>query len=238
MENKTKEQKKESKESKDLLPVFSKERNFALMQRMAQAISSSTLIPKEYQNNLPNCMIALEMAHRTGASPFMVMQNLDIIYGRPSWRSSFIISAVNSSGRFKPLRFEMTGKGETLSCYAFTTDKEGNELIGPTITMEMAKKEGWYDKNGSKWKTMPELMIRYRAAAFWGRLFAPEILMGMQTAEEVIDVDGQIINDSEDLKDLFDEKEQKQSKKEEKKEPEPEKRGENGGLFPEDNTPK
>jgi hypothetical protein len=52
----------------------------------------------------------------------------------------------------------------------------------------MAKAEGWLDKAGSKWKTMPELMLKYRAAAFFGRLYAPEVLMGMQTSEEVIDI--------------------------------------------------
>jgi hypothetical protein len=52
----------------------------------------------------------------------------------------------------------------------------------------MASAEGWATKAGSKWKTMPELMLRYRAAAFFGRLYAPDILMGMQTAEEAADV--------------------------------------------------
>ena len=52
----------------------------------------------------------------------------------------------------------------------------------------MAKAEGWLTKTGSKWQTMPELMLKYRAAAFFGRLYAPEVLMGMQTAEEVIDI--------------------------------------------------
>ena len=54
--------------------------------------------------------------------------------------------------------------------------------------MAMAKKEGWATKSGSKWATMPELMIRYRAAAFWGRLYASDLLLGLQTQEEAIDV--------------------------------------------------
>jgi hypothetical protein len=54
--------------------------------------------------------------------------------------------------------------------------------------MAMAKREGWATKSGSKWATMPDLMIRYRAAAFWGRLYIPELLVGIQTQEEVLDV--------------------------------------------------
>jgi hypothetical protein len=163
--------------------------SFDHAQRVAKMLSSSNLIPKEYQGNIQNTMIALEMANRIGASPLMVMQNLYIVHGKPSWSSTFIISAINSCRKFSPLRFEVSGEGETLSCYAWALELSNNEkLSGPAVTMKMAKAEGWLSKNGSKWQTMPELMIRYRAAAFFGRLYAPEILMGMQTAEEVIDV--------------------------------------------------
>jgi hypothetical protein len=52
----------------------------------------------------------------------------------------------------------------------------------------MAIDEGWLTKNGSKWLTMPEIMLRYRCASLFGRLYAPELLMGLQTVEEVRDV--------------------------------------------------
>jgi hypothetical protein len=51
----------------------------------------------------------------------------------------------------------------------------------------MAKAEGWLTRAGSKWQSMPELMIRYRAASFFGRLYCPDILNGMYTADEVAD---------------------------------------------------
>jgi hypothetical protein len=113
-----------------------------------------------------------------------------VIHGRPSWSSSFIIAMVNGCGRFSPLRFEISGEGDSLACYAIASDlASGQELKGPTITMAMAKKEGWSTKSGSKWQTMPELMIRYRAAAFWGRLYASDMLLGMQSQEEVVDIE-------------------------------------------------
>jgi hypothetical protein len=113
-----------------------------------------------------------------------------VIHGRPSWSSSFIIAMVNGCGRFSPLRFELSGSGDSLACYAVATDLASQqELKGPTITMAMAKKEGWATKSGSKWQTMPELMIRYRAAAFWGRLYASDMLLGMQSQEEVVDIE-------------------------------------------------
>ena len=131
----------------------------------------------------------LEIANRMGISPFLAMQHLHVIHGRPSWSSSFIIAMVNGCGRFSPLRFELSGSGDSLACYAVATDLASEqELKGPTITMAMAKKEGWATKSGSKWQTMPELMIRYRAAAFWGRLYASDMLLGMQSQEEVLDI--------------------------------------------------
>lgn len=164
-------------------------------QRVAKMLSSSSLIPKEFQGNIQNTMIALEIANRIGASPLMVMQNLYIVHGKPSWSSTFIIAALNSCKRFSPLRFELSGDGDTMECFAWAYELETKDkIIGPTVTMKMAKAEGWVDKNGSKWKTMPTLMIRYRAAAFFGRLYAPEILMGMHSQDEVIDMEYQAVN--------------------------------------------
>ena len=171
--------------------VFSGIQAFEDAQRIAKALASSTLIPPQFQGQqgFANCLVALEIANRMRISPFLAMQHLHVIHGRPSWSSSFIIAMVNGCGRFSPLRFEISGEGESLACYARATDLASEqELKGPTITMAMAKKEGWSTKAGSKWATMPDLMIRYRAAAFWGRLYASDLLLGLQTQEEVIDI--------------------------------------------------
>jgi len=170
---------------------FSTKSGFELMQRAAQLLAASALVPKEYQGNIANCTIALEMAARIGASPLMVMQNLYLVHGKPSWSSQFIIAAINGTGRFSPLRYQLTGDGEGRTCVAWANEKAtGERLESPPISITMAKREGWTDRNGSKWRTMPELMLRYRAATLFGRLYAPEILMGMKTYEEVIDIEG------------------------------------------------
>lgn len=203
--------------------AFSNIANFEDAQRMAKMLATSDLVPKNYQNNIPNTMIALEMANRINVSPFQVMQNLDIIQGKPSWRSTFIIAALNSCGRFKPLRFEFIGEdsnSDSYGCRAYTEDLEGNKIIGPLVTWLMVKSEGWLTKAGSKWKTMPELMFQYRAASFFGRLYAPDILNGMQSVEEVKDFAGTIDIDYEDttkfdsLVDLYREVEENLSKEE------------------------
>ena len=171
--------------------AFASESNFEAAQRMGMALTKSSLVPKEYQDNLPNCLIAMELANRTGASVFMVMQNLDIIHGRPAWRSQFLIATVNASGRFSPLRFQFEGTegSDDWGCRAVAVDKDGgDECVGALITIALAKAEGWYEKGGSKWKTMPEQMLMYRAGGFWTRVYCPEIGLGMYTADEVEDI--------------------------------------------------
>lgn len=178
--------------------AFSSIQNFESAQRMAKALSSSDLVPKQYAGNIPNCIIALEMSQRLGANPLMIMQNLYVVHNRPAWSSQFMIACVNGSGRFSPLRYEITGKplSDDWTCVAWAYDKgTGEKLCSPKVSIRMAKAEGWYNRNGSKWLTMPELMMRYRAATFFGRTYCPELTMGMHTVEEIKDIGDAVVVD-------------------------------------------
>lgn len=164
---------------------------FDLMQRVSKAFASSTLVPQQYQNNIPNCMIALNLAQRLKADELMVMQNLYIVHGNPGWSSKFLIASVNTCGRFSALRYEWRGtEGQgDFGCRAWAIEREsGERLDGAWVDWNMVRAEGWEKKNGSKWKTMPQQMFIYRAASFWQRAYAPEISMGLSTAEELQDV--------------------------------------------------
>ena len=159
---------------------------FSTAARMANALSKSTIVPKEYQRNEGNCIIAIEMANRLNVSPMMVMQNLYIVNGKPAWSSQYIIAMINNSKKYKTeILYKLSGEGENRSCMAYVEDYDGHIVEGPTITMEMAKEEGWSTKQGSKWKTMPDVMLRYRAASFFGRINCPDMIMGMYSVEEV-----------------------------------------------------
>lgn len=173
------------------LGIFGTSDNFIMAMQMAKALASSTIVPQTFQKNDANCLIAIEQAQRLRVSPMMVMQNLHVIQGRPSWSSKFLIAAINNSGKFDmELQFEETQDkdGKPFSCTAWTT-KNGRKVNGMTVDMNMAKEEGWLSKNGSKWKTMPQLMLRYRAASFFSSLNCPELTMGLHTREEMQDND-------------------------------------------------
>lgn len=180
--------------------------SFELTQRMAASFASSSIVPLQFQKRnksgkasdtenmeaISNCCIAINMAARLNADPLMVMQNLYIVHGKPSWSSQWIIATINQCGRFSTLKYRMVDKGETtikgvqnLACVAYAVSLDTGETVeSPEVSIQMAIAESWYGKNGSKWKTMPELMLRYRAASFFGKLYAPELLMGFQSTEE------------------------------------------------------
>lgn len=248
---------------------FETKDSFDLMQRAAKLLSNSTLVPEAYRafvkdkqtkewvenpQSISNCVVALNMAVRMKADPLMVMQNLYVVEGRPSWSSQWIIASINNCGRFASLRFDMregqemdveysvtewvnkqkntikkTAHIRNKECIAWTVEKNvripaftpeqmrGKSLLdlcreygvpvveSPAVSIEIAVKEGWYGKNGSKWQTMPDVMLRYRAASFFGKLYAPELLMGIPSAEEVQDVvtvdnDGGLVVTTEELR--------------------------------------
>lgn len=166
-------------------------KGLAQMMGLAKELASSSIIPKTFQQKPANVLIALNMAQRMNADPFAIMQNMYIVYGNPAFSSKFLISCFNSCGRYTSIKYKFTGEENTdeWCCVAYTTEKEtGEKIVGPRVTIGMAKREGWYGKDGSKWQTMPQLMLQYRAAAFLIRTTAPEITMGMNFADELEDI--------------------------------------------------
>lgn len=183
--------------STDILSDFNA---FENAQRIGKVLSQSQIIPQSYQNNLPNVIVALEIAARNKLSPIVVMQNLNVIKGRPTWSSKYIIAALTTA-RVDNLHYELAEDGtvsvggfkgneviKNTMCRAIANDKKtGEERVGPWVSMKMAVAEGWYTKDGSKWKTMPDMMIRYRAATFFASIFYPELSIGIDDEDSVVD---------------------------------------------------
>lgn len=210
---------------------FATMKSWEFTQRVARAYASSSMVPLQYrlrvpnkkkhgefldnQDAIPNTIIALNMADRLGVDPLVVMQNLYVVEGKPSWASTFVISSINSSGRYSTeLQFDVTDNGFCEVEYTHTWWADGNKqskqikvtvpdlrfvawavskstgkrVESPEVNMKMAVEEGWYTKAGSKWQTMPGLMGRYRAASFFGRLYTSDRLLGLRTVEENTDI--------------------------------------------------
>lgn len=160
------------------------------MMRLAKELAPSEMLPDAFKNKPANVLIALNMAQRMDADPFAVMQSIYIVYGKPAFSANYLIGCFNGCGRFSCIKYEFFGQPGTMSygCRAYATElRTGEKVVGPDVTLEMAKREGWLDKKGSKWQTMPQLMLQYRAATFLIRTTAPELALGMRTSEEIND---------------------------------------------------
>lgn len=163
---------------------------FETSQRMAKLLAVSNIAPQTYRGNIADCVVAIDMANRMGISPLTVMQNSQIVHGNFSWKGTACKAMIDGCGKYKKTRYVEVGeKGkDSWGYYLEALDKDGEIVKGIPVTIEMAKKEGWYDKNGSKWKTMPELMMKYRASAFFMRTECASLAMGFLTVEENEDI--------------------------------------------------
>ena len=168
--------------------------NYEGLRKMASEYAASTLVPEQYRKNAANCFIALQMSQRMKIDPFAYMQNSYVVQGRPGIESKLAIAMLNQSGKIKGrihYKIDKDQHGKILSCVACVVDADtGEEVEGEAITPQLVKDEGWLSKSGSKWKTMEGQMYRYRAAIFLIRTDYPEVLMGIQTVDELQDIGG------------------------------------------------
>lgn len=160
--------------------------------RFSKFLAESPLLPEAFRGNVGSVMIALNMAQRLQMDPLMVMQNIVIVHGNAGLSGKMTIAMLNRSPKYRRIRYEyVNGKdyrgGMRVVGYRADDPEGADPDVGTAITPEMAAAEGW-SKN-AKWKTMPEQMLRYRAASFFARAFVPEELLGMQTAEELEDAE-------------------------------------------------
>lgn len=165
---------------------------FELMQREAKMFAMSPLVPAHLRQGTPeqalaNCYIALHMAKAMNENPIMTMQNIYIVSGKAGWAAKYMIARANASGRFKGgIDWRIEGSGDSLKATAYAVLSDTGQEVSAEVSMEMAKAEGW--TRNTKYKTMPEVMLRYRSATFLVNFYCPEVMMGYQTVEELEDM--------------------------------------------------
>lgn len=164
--------------------MFSDTGRFALAQRAATVFANSQLVPPHLRGKVADCVIALNIAERLGEDPLTIMQSIYVVSGKAGWSSSYMIARINQSGAIKGrITWDIVGKGKDLEVTAKATLADTGEVVTATATMQMAIAEGW--TNNKKYQSMPEQMLRFRSAAMLQRLYFPEVMLGMRTAEEL-----------------------------------------------------
>lgn len=158
--------------------------------QIAEKLSKSSLLPDEFKGRPENIIIAIGMAEKMKMDPFTICQNLHIIRGKLSWSGAFCKTLIEQSGKYTDLDFVYFGKEDTdeRGCYLEATRiRDGKRIQGNKVTIKLAKEEKWYSTN-AKWRTMTDQMLGYRAAAFFARLYCGEMLNGIMTSEENMDI--------------------------------------------------
>lgn len=160
--------------------------NFGQTKEIATALSNSDLVPPHFQKKPANVLIALEFAYRNDIAPFAAMQSMFVVHGRVGMSAAMAISLARKHNVWRSLKYKVEGKGESLSVTAIATLHDDSE-VEATVTMQMANIAGW--TKSAIYKSIPEQMLKYRAATFLIRSNFPEVLFGMQTVEELNDVE-------------------------------------------------
>lgn len=149
---------------------------------LANDLANSNLVPEAFRGNVPNILIAMDTANRFGIAPIEVMKHYHVIKGKLAFDSKMIIALVNRSGKFDgPIQYWLDENETECVAYAFI---KGQQYTGPKVTLAMAKANRW----GALWNTLPGMMLRYRAAVFFTRLFSPEIILGLDDIQEQQDI--------------------------------------------------
>lgn len=172
----------------DVPDVLHDDTAFARVERMAQLLARSQLLPAAFRGKPEDVFFAFLIAQQMRVDVFTVLQSIHFVNGKPGWSAPFLISRANASGVFEgEIAFETTGEGPTLAVEASATLRKDGKRVSRKVSLAMAKADGW-TKNG-KYSSIPEQMLSYRAATFLIRLYCPGILYGLRTSDEVEDIE-------------------------------------------------
>ncbi len=164
--------------------------------RFADLLSKSSVVPKDYQGNPGNVIVAVQWGAEIGLPPLQAMQSIAVINGRPSIWGDAMLALVRASGLLEYIREDITEDGATC-----TLKRRGEDEVVRIFTKEDAKVAGLLGKQGP-WQTAPKRMMQMRARAFALRDVFTDVLRGVYVAEEAQDLPAErdITNESEQVK--------------------------------------
>lgn len=150
--------------------------------RMAEIMSKANIVPKDYQGNPANILVAIQWGAEIGLPPLQAMQNIAVINGRPSVWGDAVIALVRGSGLLESIQEDISDSAATC-----TVKRRGEGATARTFTMDDAKKAGLAGKQGP-WSQYPKRMLQMRARAWALRDVFPDVLRGVFVAEEAQDM--------------------------------------------------
>lgn len=156
----------------------------------AQALAQASLLPKQYQRNPGNVLLAMELGESLGIPPIQAITTVHVIEGKPSASAALISMLVRRAGH----QFRI--KGDDKSATAEIVRHDDPEFTySVTWDMSRARNAGVMGKDN--WKKYPAAMLKARAITEVARDACQEALMGVQyTPEELgatVDQNGNVV---------------------------------------------
>lgn len=167
--------------------------------KQAEVLSKSQLVPERWRGKPGDIFIMAVQARELGIEPVAATRLTYVVRGEPALKAEAVIGLVNRyAGMASEIMFEE--RGELMSndyavrAYAISA-KTGERLYGIWVGMDMVIAEKWGESKKWGWPHNPKYdtpfraqMLRYKSAAFWARLYAPQVTMGMMIDQEIEDM--------------------------------------------------
>lgn len=187
-----KDKAKQMVEMRETSPFESKD-GFEVAQRMGKLLTMSNVISGDWRGNIANAVVAIDLSNKTGIPAMTIANHIYVVHGHVGFSAEFYRAIIHGSGRFVDLiSYDFNGDESACRCYA--TDTKGNIKYGSWYSVDMAKAEGLYSKKGSKWKIMPEVMLKARAATLFAKDYVSDIYLGLTNIATKIVKDENIID--------------------------------------------
>lgn len=148
----------------------------------ARAVSAGSLLPREYQGNPANVLIAIGLGQSMGLSPAESMYRITVIQGKPTASAELIAANVRKAGH----RLRVQSNDTTCTATIIRSDDPDFEF-SVTRDFEWAKAMGLASKDN--YKKQPGTMLQWRAITAVARLACPEALYGVSYTPDEIERD-------------------------------------------------
>lgn len=150
--------------------------------KVADMLAKSTLVPKAYQGQPANVLVAMAYGESFGMQPLQAMQSVAVVNGMPGLYGDGLLAVCRSCSAWEWM--QETIEGETAIC---TAKRKGEPEVTATFSVQDAKRAQLWGKAGP-WTQYPTRMLAMRARAFALRNLYADVLRGMGSAEELQDI--------------------------------------------------
>ena len=147
----------------------------------AKALAAAGLLPDAFRQQPANVLLGMELAGALNLAPIVVINELAVIGGKPSFSAKFMRSLVRRAGH----RLRESYTDGVARCVIVRADDPEWEHVALWDEAKARQHDYW---GKGHWRKNPELMLKNRALSECVREACPEVLGGIAyTPDEVAD---------------------------------------------------